>query len=145
MREIKFRGKRLDNDIQTGPADGWVTGFYYQDLCEGEVRHFIASCPCVWEVDPATVGQYTELKDKNGKEIWEGDIFRDNNEVLRSVFRVTGGLAFEDNPVSFGYDHRAPVYPYSPIAEMQNVSWLSQCCEVIGNIHDNPELLKRGE
>ena len=48
MREIKFRGKRLDNDIQTGPADGWVTGFYYQGLCEGEVRHFIASYPCVW-------------------------------------------------------------------------------------------------
>lgn len=47
MREIKFRGKRLDNDIQTGPADGWVTGFYYQGLCEGEVRHFIASYPCV--------------------------------------------------------------------------------------------------
>lgn len=45
MREIKFRGKRLDNNTQTGPADGWVTGFYYQGLCEGEVRHFIASFP----------------------------------------------------------------------------------------------------
>ena len=145
MREIKFRGKRLDNDIQTGPADGWVTGFYYQGLCEGEVRHFIASCPCVWEVDPATAGQYTGMKDKSGKEIYEGDIFRDNNGVLRSVFRVPGGLAFEENPVVFGYDHRASSYPCSPLAEYQNEVWLSQCCEVVGNIHDNPELLRGGE
>lgn len=144
MREIKFRGKRLDNGE-------WIYGSllvsHFKD--DKKERYFITQFSGNYtfehEVDPNTVGQYTGLKDKNGKEIWEGDIFRDNNEVLRSVFRVTGGLAFEDNPVSFGYDHRAPVYPYSPIAEMQNVSWLSQCCEVIGNIHDNPELLKRGE
>lgn len=66
----------------------------------------------------------------------------DGSGIVRSVFRVPGGLAFEDNPVSFGYDHRSPLYPYSPIAEAQSVSWMAQCCEVIGNIHDNPELLK---
>ena len=90
-----------------------------------------------------TVGQYTGLKDKNGNDIWEGDIFKeDSSGIVRSVFRVPGGLAFEDNPVTFGYDHRAPVYRYSSIAEMQNASWLSQCCEIIGNIHDHPDLLK---
>lgn len=142
MREIKFRGKRLDNGE-------WIYGSllvsHFKD--DKKERYFITQFSGNYtfehEVDPATVGQFTGLKDKSGREIWEGDIFKeDGSGIVRSVFRVPGGLAFEDNPVSFGYDHRAPVYPYSSIAEMQSVSWLSQCCEVIGNIHDNPELLK---
>lgn len=142
MREIKFRGKRLDNGE-------WIYGSllvsHFKD--DKKERYFITQFSGNYtfehEVDPNTVGQFTGLRDKNGRDIWEGDIFKeDGNGIVRSVFRVPGGLAFEDNPVSFGYDHRAPVYPYSSIAEMQSVSWLSQCCEVIGNIHDDPELLK---
>lgn len=142
MREIKFRGKRLDNGE-------WIYGSllvsHFKD--DKKERYFITQFSGNYtfehEVDPNTVGQFTGLRDKNGRDIWEGDIFKeDGSGIVRSVFRVPGGLAFEDNPVSFGYDHRAPVYPYSSIAEMQSVSWLSQCCEVIGNIHDDPELLK---
>lgn len=133
-RTIKFRGKRIDNGQ-------WV----YGDLVQCAHDILILPINTGWthhKVIPETVGQFTGLLDRNGKEIWEGDIFKeDNSGIVRSVFRVPGGLAFEDNPVSFGYDHRVPLYPYSSIAEMQNVSWLSQCCEVIGNIHDNPELL----
>ena len=142
MREIKFRGKRLDNGE-------WIYGSllvsHFKD--DKKERYFITQFSGNYtfehEVDPNTVGQFTGLRDKNGRDIWEGDIFKeDGSGIVRSVFRVPGGLAFEDNPVSFGYDHRAPVYPYSSIAEMQSVSWLSQCCEVIGNIPDDPELLK---
>ena len=142
MREIKFRGKRLDNGE-------WIYGSllvsHFKD--DKKERYFITQFSGNYtfehEVDPNTVGQFTGLRAKNGRDIWEGDIFKeDGSGIVRSVFRVPGCLAFEDNPVSFGYDHRAPVYPYSSIAEMQSVSWLSQCCEVIGNIHDDPELLK---
>jgi hypothetical protein len=137
MLESEFRGKRLENDK-------WIYGDLYH---AGDI-----TCICDWSirpntvenfaVDPATVGEYTGLKDKNDKKIWMGDIFKDDRGVVRSVFRVPGGFAFEDNPAAFGYDHRSPLYPYSPLADLQSASWLSQCCEVIGNIHDNPELLK---
>lgn len=147
MREIKFRGKRLDNgEWEYGDLlqydDGTVCiGVHSKNYTDdgfnvGQYHHIVP-------VDENTVGQYTGLRDKNGKEIWEGDIFKDDRGIARSVFCVPGGLAFEDNPVSFGYDHRAPVYPYSPIADPQNVSWLAQCCEVIGNIHDDPKLLEQ--
>lgn len=135
MREIKFRGKRLDNGE-------WVIGLLVKMWGEYHILDWDDE-NTAYPVDPNTIGQYTGLKDKNGKEIWEGDVFKDERGVVRSVFRVPGGLAIEDNPVSFGYDHRAPVYPYSPIADSQNVSWLAQCCEVIGNIHDDPKLLEQ--
>lgn len=136
MRPIKFRGIGIE-------IKRWVYGAYVpaidEDCCDSIIDE-----QGTWHiVFSETIGQYTGLKDKNGKEIWEGDIFKeDGSGIVRSVFRVPGGLAFEDNPVLFGYDHRAPVYPYSSIAEMQNASWLSQTCEIIGNIHDNPDLLK---
>lgn len=137
MRAIEFRGKCLDNGK-------WK----YGDLVHTTKDTLILPTNEGWNqyaVDPATVGQYTGLKGKNGKDVYEGDIFKDSSGVLRTVFRVPGGLAFEDNPVAFGYDHRSPLYPYSPLAESQNEAWISQCCEVIGNVHDNPELLKGGE
>lgn len=149
MREIKSRGKRLDNgEWEHGDLVQFGQQCYTPCKCAiipGTASGSDPLCKILfdYEVDPVTVGQFTGLKDKSGREIWEGDIFKeDGSGIVRSVFRVPGGLAFEDNPVSFGYDHRAPVYPYSSIAEMQSVSWLSQCCEVIGNIHDDPELLK---
>lgn len=131
MREIKFRGKRLDNNTQTGPADGWVTGFYYQGLCEGEVRHFIASYPCVWEVDPAAVGQYTGMKDKNTRKVYEGDVLTDKFESVGVVEWQNGCFV-----VNFG---DVDVFQISDCFDDSYQMW------VIGNIHDNPEMLKGGE
>lgn len=135
MITIEFRGKRINNGE-------WVYGSL---VSINDFFVIVKGYDEEYTVDPATVGQLTGMKDKNGKSVYEGDIFKDSDGVLRSIFRVTGGLAFEDNPVAFGYDHRAPVYPYTPLAESQNKAWISQCCEVIGNIHEHPELLKGGE
>lgn len=131
MREIKFRGKRLDNGE-------WIEG----DLLRMNGHWFIFPDPAPggidkYEVDPATVGEFTGLKDKNGKEIYEGDIM--DMEVFGEediYFHCPVLIIFID-----GAFH---------IAEDEESVWAPICniciSEVIGNIHDhNPEFLKGGE
>ncbi|WP_418919724.1 YopX family protein [Alistipes putredinis] len=139
MREIKFRGKRLDNGE-------WIEG----DLLRMNGHWFIFPDPAPggidkYEVDPATVGEFTGLKDKNGKEIYEGDIIEcigSDNKPIRHIVRYNdekGGysqLLFMGNSLT--------CEPYDGGLINQNY-----ICEmdkyIVGNIHDNLELLKGGE
>lgn len=52
---IRYRGKVVNHDPMTNPENGYVEGFYYQDLDQGVVKHYIFNCPMTWEVDPASV------------------------------------------------------------------------------------------
>lgn len=138
-RVVKFRGKVVNHDPMTNPENGWVEGYYLQDLDNGVVKHYIFNCPCRWEVVPDTIGQFTGLLDKNGKEIYEGDIIRGNcgNGEVRHL------ISFYDMIASFV----AEMLPDNDISDYCSLSqiWiLKYNKEVIGNIHDNPNLLTDG-
>ena len=132
MREILFRGKRLDNGA-------WETGslVIVRMDCH-DAQYYIADKMTGYHtpVDPSTVGQYTGLKDKNGKRIFEGDICRNTRTGEIVSVKWHGTMA--------GYvwnKRRADGFLF-------DFGELFRACdkyEVIGNIHDNPELLKGGE
>lgn len=120
MREILFRGKRLN-------GDGWVCGDLSYHVHNGEVYVFPGDgydSPDCYEVDPATVGQYTGLQDMNGNKIFEGDI----------VHAITPNTS-KNCIVKCEYGQFC-IGLCMPLAYVRNSS------KVIGNIHDNPELLE---
>ena len=128
MHEIIFRGKRKDNGE-------WVEG-YFNRYSIGN-RYFIAQNgeydedrPYMdfsveadfFEIIPETVGQFTGLTDKNGKKIFEGDV------IANSCGRK--------ETVEF---YKGRYYPFIAFPEYN--CWDEKECEVIGTIHDNPELI----
>lgn len=144
MRELKFRAKRIDNNK-------WVYGYFIKTPittefdCDGQFldsgghgRYCIVQNGVAHEIDINTIGQYTEKKDKNGKEVYEGDI-------IKEVFKASEIYEEEEDKIYFS-----------------SIKWSEKCCafvdnddeihfcdldfnklEVVSNIHENPELLKK--
>ena len=128
MREILFRARRIDNGE-------WVEGYPVKypsgkvvifKEC-GEPPDILLRC----EIDPETLCQYTGLNDKNGNRIWENDIVRIENSMDEGVGNIEfyGGMWYVDGEPS---NSLHDIVEYDDIAEI----------EVIGNIFDDPELLK---
>ena len=155
MREILFRGKRTDNGK-------WAYGYLFciwerTYLCWGTTN----DVPNMKEVIPETVGQYTGLTDRNGKKIFEGDIVRYNTyddfdcqSVVKFGEYNQDGSAGEYSAskcIGFYVDVDNFTCPdlceygsncFSNYLKQQNILEVARYCEVIGNIHDSPELLE---
>ena len=148
MREILFRGKRLDNGewLEAGTllqnSDNerlcWmpVYGDKFGTVEDNDGNILRMEYGTLYKVDPATVGQYTGLTDKNGKRVFEGDVVRDMDGTTYPV--VWGGTGFYlryDPPRAHGMG-----YELLPLCYYWHAH--GPIIEIIGNIHDNPELLE---
>lgn len=127
MREILFRGKTDKGE--------WMCGDLLHDGLDYDAAIRESESKYVYRLIPETVGQYTGLTDKNGKKIFEGDIVRAQDNLICSPFcdGIIGKIVYDE--CAFFIEPKNPM----------DSQWLFNECadyEVLGNIHDNPELLK---
>lgn len=128
MRDIKFRGKYLDDTSE------WLYGNYV--YIEDDVfQHKIADkSGMLLDIDINTLGQFTGLHDKNGKEIYEGDIVK---VFTNKKWRI-GKIIYEHSGFTIDVTNNKEL-EYGRTGIIENLT------EVIGNVWDNPELLEEGE
>ena len=136
MREILFRGKPKNLKKYK-----WVQGqlLHHRDnlsvIYSEEADHPIG-------VMPETVGQFTGLTDKNGKRIFEGDVvIYDNSPYNAYCEPIRGVIAWRNGSLCFKYKPLSSVMYRALCSD----DFFAAKCDVIGNIHDNPELLEDAE
>ena len=133
MREILFRGKRLQ-------GGDWVEGYFFKSDINKRAREskkatliftpdcdtfiMVPECHNSFMVVSDTVGQYTGMKDKSGKRVFEGDILSLRTGRPHVVRFEDGAFVLENTAIPVSFANKF---------------------EVIGNIHDNQEMLKGGE
>lgn len=132
MRKIKFRGK--------DKADTWVYGGLTQSVTDKGTEYFIVQNDFSFiSVDPDTVGQYTGLEDRNGKEIYEGDVLIGDGTIKFLV-------QYSEPKHSFcmtSIEDMNALPDFDSSFMIRNVWWERYRKTIIGNIYDNPELVKQ--
>ena len=128
MREILFRAKKNYGDGE------WLEGIPIQ--CYDGDWQMVTDCSKTM-IDIETIGQYTELTDKNDKKIFEGDIL---NCCLGESY-IIGVVKYDQRIASFFVDHNNGKTSLFVDFFLANQNNEKVCFEVVGNIHDNPELL----
>ena len=127
MREILFRGKRTDNAER---VQGYISRYGWIGKEKDYIIPDYASALYTAEIDPETVGQYTGLTDMNGRKILEGDT------VWNSYDEDYGKVEWDNDMAKF-----IITFPTFTV-DFANV--YGEELEIVGNVYDNPELLKGG-
>lgn len=132
MREILFRGERIDNG-------NWVEGmlFYYYDSFYEEYRLRIQNpkTKVNFEIDPKTICQYTGLVDRHNKKIFDGDIVR---ETITSYYQPVGKIYYDAENCQWRIEYVNNIVSFSSIGSGRSY-------ELLGNIYDTPMLLENAE
>lgn len=142
MREIEFRGKRVDNGE-------WVYGLpvymnyikeftkheWIDNLDNNKVKEYQTTAD--FQIEGETLGQYTGLEDKNGTKIFEGDIVKYGK--VKAVVKFSSKYNLGAN----GHEYDYEICGFYAENEFMTDSMIEGKVEVIGNIYDNPELLNK--
>ena len=141
MREILFRGKTKSGDWVYGDLLNVGVDYDYAIRTYGGREHGQVN-----SVNEKTIGQYTGLTDKNGTKIFEGDIVKITDTIVD--FETTAYIEFGNPNGLYNWGWQLVPLQKKPFA-VEILHWCDMeetgaFIEVIGNIHDNPELLKGG-